>query len=410
MAELNLKLQRTIYDLQTFTSGEKLVLLCVLALFLPFQYAAVAIALLLLIPLSKGELWPAILKQRGAKWFYAFVILEIAVSTYYKNWIGLLNAGGYLLVGFFVAYYRKELNPKLFNYVVHIMVFMSLFEAVWGCVEFYRISTRNGFDFFDFVIANRPKDRINGTFMNAAFYGTMIDFFLIFCCYEFLRDKNINKRVYYLTCAAINFFMLILTGTRGALLPLIFIIPVFLWFHKKKTHFWICVTLELIVGILILFNPEVIPRFEDLGTVNSRVKIWHTALLGIAAWPLFGQGPQTYGNIYKLFNGHKAPHAHNVYLDVLLSFGIVGTALLGGYTLSLLKEIFSIYNYREEKLFFPMIICFVLVALVQGLVDNTLNFLVTGTTFALVLNSACMYSNPRPRRRQFKLFASIKPN
>ena len=132
MAELNLKLQRTIYDLQTFTSGEKLVLLCVLALFLPFQYAAVAIALLLLIPLSKGELWPAILKQRGAKWFYAFVILEIAVSTYYKNWIGLLNAGGYLLVGFFVAYYRKELNPKLFNYVVHIMVFMSLFEAVWG--------------------------------------------------------------------------------------------------------------------------------------------------------------------------------------------------------------------------------------------------------------------------------------
>lgn len=385
------KFERVIYDLKHFSRNEKIILICIIALFLPFQYAAAFIAAILLYLLVSGQLIQCIKEQLGAKWLYSFIFLEIFVSLYWHNNIGLINSLGYLLIAFYIAFYRKNINPKLFNYIIHIYVFMSIFAAGYGLIEFNKISIRNGHSFFDFVIMDRPKDRINSTFMNANFYATMIDFFLIFCVYEFLRDDNLYKRIYYTLVALLNFGMLLLTGCRAALLPFVFIIPVFLWFHKKKKLFYAAMGVEITGGCMVILNPGLIPRIEDFGTVSSRFKIWKTAVKGILAHPLLGMGPQTYGFIYKSYNGKKAPHAHNIYLDSLLSYGIIGTGLLLGYLYSLFKEIWSIKDSKQAPLFYPMIICFILSALVQGLVDVTLNFLVTGTTFMMIMNSASMY-------------------
>jgi O-antigen ligase len=389
------KFDRVLYDLKSFHTNEHLLLLSIVSLFLPYQYSAACLALLLVWLLIKKELIADVKKQKGAPFLYAFIFLEIAVSAFYGNMVGLINSAGFLLIGLYIAFYRQTITPKLFHYVIHIYVGMSLFAAAYGLFEFEKISARNGYSFFDFVIEDAPKDRINSTFKNANFYATMIDYFLIFCTFEFLRDKNKWKRLYYLLAALLNFFMLILTGCRAALIPFIFIIPIFLWYHKRKKLFAASVAVEGIGACFIALRPELIPRIDDVKSVNSRFQIWSAALKAIPDHLFFGMGPQTYGFIYKSLNAKKAPHAHNIYIDAILSYGIVGTAIGLGYFFTLFKEILAVRNNKQVPLFFPMIICFILSALIHGLLDCTLNFLVTGTTFMIVINSACMYTHQK---------------
>jgi O-antigen ligase len=90
-------------------------------------------------------------------------------------------------------------------------------------------------------------------------------------------------------------------------------------------------------------------------------------------------------------NGHKAPHAHNIYIDSILSYGIIGTIILLAYIFVLNKEIFVSNTRKENPALFGMMMCFIAIVLVYGLLDCTLNIVATGTLCFIILNSACMY-------------------
>lgn len=362
------------------------------ALFLPFQFAAASLALILVFFLVSGRIPAALRAQTGAHWLYAFVILELAVSAFYGNWMGCLNAGGYLLAALYIAVYRQNLTRNLFTIMLELMIAMSWLAAFWGLVEFQTVSARKGYDFFDFVIQNSPRDRINSTFMNANFYATMCVWFILFCVYEYVRHRNVPLRLYYVVTALLNFSMLFLTGCRTALLPFLFIFPLFFGFAGKKKLFAFSVGMEILALILVLSFPEIIPRGSNLSTLFSRIKIWDGAVVLIQMHPLFGMGPVTYGFMYGTMGFHKAPHAHNLLLESLTSYGLVGTTLITGYFVTLIRETMGIM--QEHPTTFSLIISFYFTALVLGLLDFTLNFPVTGITFLMVANASCMWKQP----------------
>ena len=379
---------QVIHDILSFNVLEQSILVAVAGLFLPFQFSAAVLAAVLVFALWKGHLVQAVRQQRGALWFYAFCALEIVVSALYRNWIGLLNAGGFVLIGFFIAFYRRQLTPRLFQYVVSEIIVLSWLAGFYGLYEFQKVSARKGYDFFDFVIQNSPKDRINSTFMNANFYATILEFEVVFCLYKFIRTKKAGFRVYYVVTACFNFFMMLLTGCRTALLPFLFIFPVFFWFDRKRRWFIGSMIAEMSALVLVLMFPELIPRFDQMSTLTSRFEIWSTSLLAISMHPWFGQGPQTYGHVYKALHGHKAPHSHNIALDALTSYGVVGTTLLLGYGWSVWREIYASYRQSKDPAIFAMILCFFVIFFIHGLLDVTMNFLATGCIFLLVINSA----------------------
>lgn len=375
-----------------FNIYEWALILGTIALFLPFQFATFFLALIVLFFALKGRLLPAIRLQTGHRWLYAFVILELAVSAFYRNWMGLLNAAGYLLIALYIAVYRRYLSRWLFTVLVELMIAMSWLAAFWGLVEFQAVSARKGYEFFDFVIQNSPKDRINSTFMNANFYATMCDFFILFCVYEYVRFRNWKQRAYYIMTACLNFFMLLLTGCRTALLPFLVIFPVFFGFAGKKKLFVTSFVAEICVLILVLVFPDLIPRSSNFSTLYSRIKIWDGAMVLFQMHPLFGMGPVTYGFMYAKMGFHKAPHAHNLLLECLTSYGLAGSALLLGYFYALGREALSIM--KRDPVTFSLILSFFVTALILGLLDFTLNFPVTGTTFLMVVNCASMIPQP----------------
>lgn len=382
------ELKCTLTSIKKLNNLEKAILLSVTSLFLPYQFSAVVLGLVVLYSLYTHQLIPSIKEQTGALWLYGFIGLELVVSCFYQNTIGILNTFGILLIGLFIAIYRKALTPQLFSMIILEVLLLSWLAAGYGLYEYYKICTRNQLNMWEWKVLSRPKNRINSTFMNANFYATMIEFFLVFCLYQWSINKNKVSQLFCIATAALNVFMLRLTGCRTAFLPLVVLLPLYFLISKEK--FWLKISLgvEALGLVLVRIIPSLFPRSGQFSTLSSRIKIWKASIQGILEHPLFGQGPQTYTLVYQRLNAKKAPHAHNIYLDTLLSYGIVGTLILLGYFWNLIKETWALYRTKKNLAICAMIACFYAIALIHGLLDVTLNFLPTGCLFFMILNSS----------------------
>ena len=374
-----------------FNFDEKMILLATLFLFLPYQIASIGIACILVQALCRHKLVDALKQQTGALFFYSFVGLEFVVTILHANWNGFGNVWLFVLIGLYGAYYRKSVTKNCFEKMCDLIVVLSVLAAIYGLYQFNQISIANGRTFLEFHIFNSPTRRITSTFMNANIYAMVIDFVCVICMYRFVKNENILYRIFYFIIALFNFFVLYLTGSRTALLPFVVIFPIFLYCIRWKKLFITSIVLELCVCGLVFLKPNLIPRISDMSTFASRIKIWKTAFLCISMHPFFGWGPQTYKQFYPLVHGHKAPHAHNIYTDSILSYGIVGTLILLVYIFLLNKEIFTSNTRKENPALFGMMMCFIAIVLIYGLLDCTLNIVATGTLCFIILNSACMY-------------------
>ncbi|NME44723.1 O-antigen ligase family protein [Faecalicoccus pleomorphus] len=384
-----MNLSRLKEELHSFQNTDWMLLLVTVSLFLTQYVMAGVLILYLGWMIYKKQLWSAIKEQPGALWIYLFVFLEIIVSLFATNFTGLVNAIGMLLVVGFISGYRQQIHPKLFHYMIDIMLIGSIFVGILALFQFADFSAQKGYDFFEFHIQNSPKRRIMATFDNANLYATMLEFWIFFCVYRFIQCRGLLKRILYVVVGLFNFGLLYLTGCRTALLPLVVIIPLFFFLAREKK--WLLLSLAgLGIGIILVFmEPDLIPRITDMSTLESRFNIWNCAWMGIQNYPIFGLGPQSYHLYYQMFNGHKAPHAHNIYVDSLASYGIVGTLLIIYYACRyLFPEIGNVRLYDREL--FGLIIGFILIFLIHGLLDVTMNVLATALVFMMILNAGVL--------------------
>ena len=376
-------------DFRSFHHMDWMLLMTTVSLFLT-QYVTAAILLVFLgWTAYKKELWVSIKEQPGAIWIYLFIGMEIIVSFFANNLIGLVNSLGMLLVMGFVSVYRKQVHPKLFHYMINIMLIGSILVGIFALFQFADFSAQKGYDFFEFHIQNSPKRRIMATFDNANLYATMLEFWIFFCVYRFVQYKEWTKKILYVAIGLFNFGLLYLTGCRTALLPFVVIVPLYFFLTREKM--WLFISLAgLAIGIVLVgMEPDLIPRITDMSTLESRFKIWRCAWMGIQNYPLFGLGPQSYHLYYQMYNGHKAPHAHNIYVDSLASYGIVGTLVILYYVFRyLLPEIWKVRIY-DRKLFGLIVGC-ILIFLIHGLLDVTMNVLATSMVFMMVLNAGVL--------------------
>ncbi len=372
-------------DLKDFQSSDWLILLGVCSLFLPHTLTVIVFVGIVLIALFKFNLMQSIKKQKGNIFIYGFVFLEMLVSFFYRNWTGLLVSLSFLLLFVYIAFYKEHHNEKLLAYMIECSLICSFLLCFYALYQFNQISIANGYHFTDFHIFNSPKRRIVATFQNANIYALMLEFMLALCLYRFLQTKKILLKAWYVFLALFQFSIILLTGCRAALVPLIFVIPIMLFFTKEMKLFALYLVCIVLLLSVVFTHPNLIPRFNDFSTIESRLKIWKTAIKGIQAHPLFGNGPWTYNYIYENYNGHKAVFCHNIYLEMISSFGIIGTIPLLGIIGVYFKEVFACKK-TNALLFSLMLSCIVIVA-IHGLVDGTLYPIKTNLFLLMILSS-----------------------
>lgn len=379
---------------ERFSKEQLMIIATALSLSTPFYICVPFLLLETLYLLYTKKIISAFKSTPKSKYLVIFMSLTLIVSLFYQNWIGV---GCVVLIFIFVSlmlYYRKYINVEVFEFILDMLIALSILWAIYGLYEQMQILQRLGYDHFTLKVFSRRENRLNSVFFNANYYAMMIEFIIMMIGYKLFGTKNIKKQIYYFIVAGINFFLLYITGCRTAFIATAVAVLVFLIINK---NYRICMLIAIIciIGcIYFAINPQQFPRVEKLiDNFTVRKKIWHAAIEGIKAHPLFGQGPMTYMMIFEKYNGHVTQHAHSVYLDPVLSFGIIGIATLVPYIVDNCKRLFEVYKKRLNLRYVALVTACIVVILLHGLLDYTIFWVHTGLLFLMIASSFDMFNH-----------------
>lgn len=377
---------------QRFNKDECIVIFTVLALLLPV-YINVPIYLIETIYLfyTKRAL-NAFKSVPLSKYLLLFSILILGVSLIYQNWFGV---GASILIFIMIVltlFYRSVITKDLFEFILDIVIIMSVLWAVYGFIEYLLILQRNDVDHFIIKIYSRRENRLNSVMFNANYYASTIELVIMMIGYKiFTCSRNYKKITYYMFVMAINAGILFLSGCRTSWPAIGIAIIVFLIINKS--YKW-CAFLGIcgfaIVGYF-LCNIDKIPRIEyTVKNLGVRGTIWSAAIEGIKSHPLLGQGPMTYMMIFEQYGGHMTEHAHSLYLDPLLSFGIIGIGTLIPYIINCCKTFFA--SLKQHRTFVAFVMASVVTTLIHGVMDYSVFFVHPGLLFLFITASFSMYT------------------
>lgn len=375
--------------IKSLNKPEKVILTSVLFLFIGPYSLMVFLLGVILWEIKEKRFFQEIKNQPGYKLLYTFMILGLVVSLINKNVMGIVNMGGYFILFGYMIYYRKHLTKRLLPIILEEIVLLSILVNIIGLGQFAYLSNKYGHSFWEFKVFNSPKKRITYTFWNANFYAMMLEYVIVCCMARFVQSKKVLSKLIYVAIGLFNLALIYLTGCRAAFMPFVLLVPIFLYLSNEKKWALASVICLALFGVGIYFFPKLIPRIDDVKTVDSRIKIWTCALNGLKEHPIFGQGPQAYNLIYQKYGGHPAPHTHNVYLDILVNFGVVGTGLIIGYIVKMVKDVSNMRKWNDHPEYFAISIAFAIIVLVHGIMDCTLNMPSTALFFLLFVNMGC---------------------
>lgn len=142
-----------------------------------------------------------------------------------------------------------------------------------------------------------------------------------------------------------------LADARGPSIALMLALAavIFVWLKRNTVRATVltlvastCLALTLFFQDLLL-KPFGFFLTDDVYTLNSRTELWTKALGYIAQQPIVGNG--YYSARYLLMRDFTwAGHAHNSYIEILLTTGLIGLIVLGIYLASLVKTLITSGN------------------------------------------------------------------
>lgn len=363
-----------------YSRDELMVFAIVFSAFLSV-YAVMACALFVFLHLVYQKRLSLLLRQYScSKYLLAFCALSFLVSLVYGNLQGTLIALGMCLIFIISLFMRRVMTKWLFEKSIDLACFASLICFAIALSQ-------------HFLMASDPEYRATSTMMNANYYAAVIEIIILMCVYRLLGKRlDKTRRWFYCLVIAANAGGLLLCGCRTTMITVLAVVPVFMLFHKRYRLFayYMAISLSLVIAFLCI--PGLFPRGGDMGEdLGTRVFIWQTALKGFVTHPLFGQGGNTYAQIYASYHGYAAPHAHNILLDPLLNFGLVGVALLIPFLLSYIRSVFHLYRTEQQSGLFMLCVGVTLAILLHGITDVTVFWPQTGLLIAFVYSATGIY-------------------
>lgn len=366
-------------------------------MFLPFYITLIIHAIELIILLKRGELVEAYKNTKASYFILFFCALLAIVSLFYQNYLGILVTVGILMLGSFAVYYRQHISAESFEFFMDTTLILSLVSALVAIIQYFIILHRFNIDGFELIIFNTPKNRVDSFYFNANYYAMMIEFWVGIAFYKILRltqeeHVNFKKIGGYCIIILINLFTLVLSGCRTAWPAMLAGLAIMLLFAHFYKLFGLIVAGGMASAGFLFTHKSYIPRASNITKyLGVRQKIWRAALASIKDHPLFGEGPLTYMHIWKQYNGHNTQHAHNIFLDPPLSFGIVGILTILPYFISCIKRTYITYKLHKNDTLVALIIGLIVMTYIHGLLDYTIFFIQTSFTLFMVISSFDIY-------------------
>lgn len=366
-----------------------LLTILLISLFFPFYITLIVFAVIFIILAFSNTLTATFLPQNTLQtviWlalFYSFVIAVVSI-----NFLGTIAAMGLLFTMPLFSYYLKNVRPEFLEDIINLSLVASFIVFIFAMMEHFNIIAEWDYTFISQAMAEEHPERVEATFFNPNYYAMMLEFFLTFSLYKFFHTKRWSKRITCVFLALCNFLAVFYTGSRTTFLVLLAVLFVFFYIigYKKQA---VGSVLVLVGFLLLAVLTGHFPRFDTLAWgLEDRIEIWMNALRGIKDHFWFGQGIMSYGHLAAFYGYPFKTHAHNLLLDILLNFGVIGSSLLILPLYRLGQLMNRMRQYPQLRLKLALYCSLITCILVHGLTDVTILWVQTAGLFLFVILTA----------------------
>ncbi len=174
---------------------------------------------------------------------------------------------------------------------------------------------------------------------------------------------------------------LVFTWSRGAWLGFMFGVLIFLLVYSKKILVALFALVALIPFLPFILPDSIINRFSSIGNIadsstSYRVNIWQGVMRMLKEhwFTGIGTGLPAFSRVYpeySLSGIESAPHAHNLFLQIITEHGAVTLILFVFIIFLFVQSVFSFTKYESRKTKFAAsaLMCGIFAVLLQGLTD-----------------------------------------
>ena len=396
-------------------SDRHIVLGAACSVFLPYVITAVLMVFFSVYVLCRNRTRKLIFAYREAYVLPLFGTVASLTAAVHGNWLGLVIGIGLTLTLLFALYLRAVMTRLLFERMLSDACAMSLFGVVVAVIE--KVAMR--------YYPLRYAPQCKSIYFNPNYFGTVCSLVIIICAYKVITRQEGRRRTYFII-AAVNALGIYLCGSMFAVVEVLVGVAVLLIMARRHKVLIIMLIAAAVGMFTVLLYPELLPKIiPRVGqaelTFNRRVRIWEASLQAIGTAPLFGRGGMSYHFLCEQYratgqwpsydpdfslNLWHTHHAHNLILDPLLNFGVVGTALLAIYFARFAVSLIRNHYRHINPVASSLILAAMASSVVHGMVDMTLMWMQTGFLFLLILGGLGVLER-KSERQEKKRFITL---
>ena len=377
-----------IEKLKSLSKQEGLLLGVILSIFLPFYLFVIIFISYLLWLVYTGEMKGILKRLSQHPVLLFFIAYSTAISLLAQNVMGVVSSVAMFLFAIFFYYYQSQLTPKFFRLTIEGILALSVFAAAFAALEHFQIVKKFDYTFLSPRMQVWHQNRAEVAFFNPNYYGIICCFCIMIGFYLISTTKLRWLRIFSMIAIFANLFGLNFTQNRTAFPAIIFGAIIYLFTTIKNWRaFWLSVGV-FGVGLAFLFSSDLGVRMGTLdSSMEERVSIWNAGMALFKQNPFWGEGPLTYMHSFPRIGAPYHEHAHSIYIDTILSYGVVGTVLLGIASATPVRMLIDMSQVPSKRPILGLYLSFLTVVAVHGIFDLALFWIQTSFIFLLVMCS-----------------------
>lgn len=377
-----------IEKLKGLSSKELILLGIILSIFLPFYLFGVVLCLYIISLIFTGDMKSILQKMGEHPMLLLFLSYSTVISILAQNWMGLVASVGMFLFTIFFLHYQSILSHKFFRLILQFVLFGSVLSAAFASLEHFQIVKKFNYAFLSPNMQVWHQNRAEVTFFNPNYYGIICCFCIMIAFYLFTTTKLNWLKVFCVIAGFVNLFGLNFTQNRTAFPAIIAGAIIYLFTTIKNWKaFWLSIGV-FAIGLSFLFSSDLGVRMGTLdSSMEERISIWDAGMALFKQNPFWGEGPLTYMHSYPRIHAPYHEHAHSLYIDTILSYGIVGTILLVLSSVAPVRLMMDMSQESGKRPIIGLYLSFLTVVAVHGIFDLALFWIQSGFIFLLVMCS-----------------------
>ncbi|WP_411863418.1 O-antigen ligase family protein [Streptococcus mitis] len=377
-----------IEKLRGLSSKELILLGIILSIFLPFYLFVVVFCLYIISLIFTGDMKSILQKMGEHPMLLLFLGYSTVISILAQNWMGLVASVGMFLFAILFLHYQSILSHKFFRLILQLVLFGSVLSAAFASLEHFQIVKKFNYAFLSPNMQVWHQNRAEVTFFNPNYYGIICCFCIMIAFYLFTTTKLNWLKVFCVIAGFVNLFGLNFTQNRTAFPAIIAGAIIYLFTTIKNWKaFWLSIGV-FAIGLSFLFSSDLGVRMGTLdSSMEERISIWDAGMALFKQNPFWGEGPLTYMHSYPRIYAPYHEHAHSLYIDTILSYGIVGTILLVLSSVAPVRLMMDMSQESGKRPIIGLYLSFLTVVAVHGIFDLALFWIQSGFIFLLVMCS-----------------------